>query len=367
MTVLPINAGTVLPDRRRLMLRLAAVIALLAALALALSSLPGLGEVREEFAGSAPGWLVLAFALEAASCLAYVVTIRGVFCRRLPWRLSYEVGMAAQGTNVLLPSGGVGGLALVAWALRRTGMSTERLARRTVAFYLITSSMNFLTAALAGTALAVGLLASGGAPLTLTAVPAVLAITAMAGVLALPRLLVRLQSRPREGRWGKALTVGGAALGEGIGDARLLVRSGRLDVIVGAAAYMLLDVAALAAAFIALGALPPIGVLLLAYVLGQLGALIPIPGGVGGADGALIGMLVLFGTPLAAAAAAVLAYRAFQLGLPALLGALALLRLPGVLRRAADAGAACEQPAAAPAQRAPRRPVRVAPPQVSLG
>ena len=41
--------------------------------------------------------------------------------------------MAAQGTNVLLPSGGAGGLVLAAWALRRTGMPTERLARRSVA------------------------------------------------------------------------------------------------------------------------------------------------------------------------------------------------------------------------------------------
>lgn len=46
----------------------------------------------------------------------------------------------------------------------------------------------------------------------------------------------------------------------------------------------------------------------------------------------MIAALVLYGTPLAPAVAAVLAYRAFQLGLPALLGALAMLRLPGVLR-----------------------------------
>ena len=79
---------------------------------------------------------------------------------------------------------------------------------------------------------------------------------------------------------------------------------------------MAFDVAALGAAFAAIGALPPIGVLLLAYVVGQLGGLIPLPGGVGGADGGLIAALVLYGTPLGAAAAAVLAYRAFQLGLP---------------------------------------------------
>ena len=60
----------------------------------------------------------------------------------------------------------------------------------------------------------------------------------------------------------------------------------------------LFDVAALAAAFAAIGSVPPVGVLLLAYVVGQLGGLIPLPGGVGGADGGLIAALVLYGTPL---------------------------------------------------------------------
>ena len=86
---------------------------------------------------------------------------------------------------------------------------------------------------------------------------------------------------------------------------------------------------------------PELGVLLLAYPLGQLGGLIPLPGGLGGTDGGLIGALVLYGTPLAAAAAAVLAYRVFQLGLPALLGAGALARLPRTVRREPGAAASC--------------------------
>ena len=60
-----------------------------------------------------------------------------------------------------------------------------------------------------------------------------------------------------------------------------------------AVGYMALDLAALAAAFAAIGAVPPLGVLLLAYVLGQLGGLIPLPGGVSGADSGVIGAFVL--------------------------------------------------------------------------
>jgi hypothetical protein len=143
------------------------------------------------------------------------------------------------------------------------------------------------------------------------------------------------------------------ALNGGIRDAIVLARSGNPQIVGGAIGYMAFDVAALGATFAAIGQLPPVGVLLLAYVVGQLGGLIPLPGGVGGADGGLIAALVVYGTPLASAAAAVLAYRAFQLGLPALLGAVSLARLPGVVERAPDTAPLCEprrrQPAAAPA------------------
>ena len=75
--------------------------------ALLISTLPGLDEVRERFAHAEAGWLVVLFFLEVASCLSYVVAFRGVFCTRLGWRFSYEIGMAEQGTNVLVPAGGV--------------------------------------------------------------------------------------------------------------------------------------------------------------------------------------------------------------------------------------------------------------------
>ncbi len=335
-----------LPDRRRLALRVALAVGVVAAAALAVTSLPGLGDVRDRLADASPGWLVLAMVLEIASCLACVVAFRGVFCRRLPWRLSYEVAIAAQGTNVLLPSGGAGGLAVAAWALKRTGMPAERIGRRTVAFYLLTSGVNFATAAVAGALLALGVLAGGGS-LAFTAGPAAGAALAIAVVVALPRLLGSAAgAKERTGRVARALTWMRGALTGGVRDAGLLVRSGNPQIIGGAIGYMLLDVAALAAAFAAIGAVPPVGVLLLAYVVGQLGNLIPLPGGVGGADGGLIAALVLYGTPLSGAAAAVLAYRAFQLGLPALLGGLAVLRLPGVVERAPDTGALCSPPAA---------------------
>jgi len=330
-----------LPERRRLALRLALVVGVLGGLTLAVSSLPGLGEVRDRLSDASPGWLAFGLVLQAGSWLAFIAVFRGVYSRRMPWRLSLAVGAAAQGTNVVLPAGGASGLALGALALRRAGLPSEHLGRRTVALYVLTSSVNFFTAILAGGLVTLGIL-SGGPSWTLSAGPALLAALTIVGVLMAPRLLLGAAVRPRERRLGRLLGAGSAALADGINDARGVVRTRNSAAIGGAIGYMALDLAALTAAFAALGDVPPLGVLMLAYVLGQLGGLIPLPGGVGGTDGGLIAALVIYGTPLGAAAAAVLAYRVFQLGLPALLGAIAMIRLPGILDRAPDLSCAAE-------------------------
>ena len=86
---------------------------------------------------------------------------------------------------------------------------------------------------------------------------------------------------------------------------------------------------------------PPAGVLLVAYLVGQLGSLIPIPGGIGGVDGGLIGTLVLYGVDPADAAVAVIAYRGLLLAIPAILGLPALAILRRRLRDEAHDIAAC--------------------------
>ena len=52
----------------------------------------------------------------------------------------------------LVPASGAGGLALGAWVLHRGGMGGERIARRSVAFFLIKSGVNFVAVAVIGTA-----------------------------------------------------------------------------------------------------------------------------------------------------------------------------------------------------------------------
>lgn len=149
---------------------------------------------------------------------------------------------------MLLPSGGAGGLAVAAWALRRTRMPAERIARRTVAFYVLTSAVNFAAAVLAGGLLAFGILA-GGRSLALTAGPAIAAALVIAGVLALPRALASpAAAEPRHGRAGRILAYARSALSGGIGDAVALARTGNPQIVGGAIGYMAFDAAALAPA-----------------------------------------------------------------------------------------------------------------------
>ncbi len=317
--------------------------------ALLISTLPGLGEVRARFADARPGWLVALFLLEVGSCLAYVMAFRGVFCRRLSWRFSYEIGMAEQGTNVLLPAGGVGGLALGAWALRQGGMGTERIARRSVSFFVLTSTPNFVCAAVLGCALGTGVI-SAEAPVAVSASFGLLALAAIVLVAVLPRILARVgperpPAREPEGRGARARRFArqaAATLVGGVEDTALLLRSRQPYAIFGAVGYMALDVAALAAAFEAFGGTPSFGAFVFGYVIGQLGGLIPLPGGIGGIDGGLIGALTLYGSPLAQATAAVLAYRVVQLGIPAILGSVAFVQLRRTLSREEAPAALCE-------------------------
>src|SRR3954465_12568438 len=71
---------------------------------------PGLASLRDRFAGAQPGWLVFAGLLQLGSCLGYVLAFRGVFCRRMSWRTSTEIGLSELAADSLLSVGGARGL-----------------------------------------------------------------------------------------------------------------------------------------------------------------------------------------------------------------------------------------------------------------
>jgi uncharacterized membrane protein YbhN (UPF0104 family) len=121
--------------------------------------LPGLAALRTRLSHAQPGWIVAGAALKVLSSLGYVVVFRVVFGRRMSRTVSYQIGMSEVGANAVVPTGGAGGLALGAWALKRGGMPTPEIARRTVAFFLLTSVANVAGVVLIGAALGLQVLA----------------------------------------------------------------------------------------------------------------------------------------------------------------------------------------------------------------
>jgi len=306
---------------RRSLLGLGAVVLLVVA---ALVLLPGLGSLRSDLAGAKGSWLVLAAVLQILSCASYVLVFRAVFCRRMSWRTSAEIGFSELAANSLFSFGGTGGLALGAWIMRRGGLAGDHVARRSVAFFLLTSLTNVALLAVGGVALATGALPGARSP-WFGAVPAVVALLGIALALVAGRGASALAGGARRAR----VAAVARAVGDGVAEALELLREGDPALILGALGYLLFDIAMLGVCFVAFGNdVPPLGVLVVAYIIGQLGGLIPIPGGIGGVDGGLIGTLALYGVGPGDAAVAVIAYRGLLLAIPAVLGlpALAILR-----------------------------------------
>lgn len=302
---------------------------------------PGLGEIRSELADADPGWLALAALLEALSFGSYIVMFAPVFCVDLGWRRSWQIGGSELAMGSLVPASGIGGLALGAWVLYRGGMSPERIGRRSVAFFLIKSSVNFVAVAVLGTLLFAGLLGPELSPL-LTALPAAAAIAAIGAVLLIPRLNTATGPGDGDSRLGRAWSSVRRIVTTGTGESIEIIRSRNYRVIAGSLGYWVFDNAVLWASFHAFGFSPEITLILMGYLIGQLGGLLPLPGGIGGIDAGLIAMLILYGIPAAATVAAVFAYRVILFWLPLVLGGIAFLTLrrdmpePGELRACAE-------------------------------
>jgi putative heme transporter len=109
---------------------------------------------------------------------------------------------------------------------------------------------------------------------------------------------------------------------DGVREVPALVRDPRA--VLGAVGFWAGDCAVLWAAFHAVGAAPDVGVVVLGYMLGQLGNALPLPGGVGGVEPVMLGVLTASGVGAAEGAAAIVCYRAIALGVQATLGAVAV-------------------------------------------
>jgi len=299
-------------------------------------------ETRARFGEGNRLWLGAAFAFTILSFGGYMLMFRGIFIgdgTRIGWRASYEITMAGLAATRLFAAGGAGGIALTAWALRRAGMPRRTVADKTLAFLILTYAVYMVALVVVGFGIYFGLL-TGPETFAVTVVPAIFGLSAIVIALALSRVPPDLQGRlegfahrgGRLARLAQRLANAPAAFSAGLREALCHVRR-RDPALLGAIAYWGCNIAVLWACFHAFGQAPPWPVIIQAYFVGFLGNLLPLPGGVGGVDGGMIGALLAFDVEAALAVPAVLAYRLFTFWLPTIPGAIAYFQLRRTVAR----------------------------------
>ena len=312
----------------------------LAFLYFVLPKLLGLNETWNRIQHGNGWWLGLAAVLEVCSFFGYVILFRGVFIRgesRIDWSESYQITMASLAATRLFAAAGAGGIALTAWALRRSGMGTRTVACRMIAFLALLYGVYMVTLVVVGVGLYIGVI-PGEAPFAITIVPAIfgaIVIVLFLGISMLPgdvRRLVSWTGTHRVARLALRLADASATAARGIRTAMDLVRA-REPALLGAVAWWGFDIAVLWACFHAFGGSPPKGVIVMSYFVGMLANTLPLPGGIGGVDGGMIGAFTAFGVDVELSVVAVLAYRAFAFWLPTLPGAVAYLQLRRTVQR----------------------------------
>jgi uncharacterized protein (TIRG00374 family) len=328
--------------RRRLLISVFFVVSAVAFLYFVLPKILGLQETWRRTKDGNLWWIGLGVALEVCSFAGYIALFRAVFVRgesQIDWRASYQITMAGLAATRLFAAAGAGGIALTAWAVRRSGMEARTVACRMVAFMALLYGVYMATLVIAGVGLYVGLF-PGQAPFAITVVPAIfgaVVISVFLAVALLPGDSERLVSRwvsgeGRVSRWATRIATIPATAATGVRTGISLVRS-RDPHLLGAVAWWGFDIAVLWACFHAFGAAPPQAVIVMSYFVGMVGNTLPLPGGIGGVDGGMIGAFTAFGVPVEVSVVSVLAYRAIAFWLPTVPGAIAYLQLRRTVQR----------------------------------
>lgn len=291
----------------------------LLAVAVALA-VPDLRDVLSRATHAQPIWLGVATLLEIGSCLGYVAIVRLVL-HRGPAREVRRLAWAEMAFGAVVPLGGAGGLAVGAWAMRAWGIPWSRVANRSAVIFLLTSAVNVAVLGLAGLGIVIGL----GAVDTRVQYGVVAAVVGLGALAVFGALPWFTGVAPRSMRGGRGFAVA-QRLSDWVRDTAKML-GGRDVRLLGALAYLLLDIAALWACFAAVGQSPPIVALIVGYQIGYLSNLVPIPGAIGVLDGGLLAALHLYGLPLAPAATAIVLYHTLALWLPALGGTIGFVAL----------------------------------------
>jgi len=286
------------------------------------------------------GWplVVLAAVLETLSLAGYVALqhrVIGRADRNIRAKDSYDIALAGTAATRLLPTAGLGGAAVTVWALRARGLRGGEIAERLLAFLLIIYAVYMAALLVFGVAVAAGAVhvASGRLLGALAAVLALAVSAATIALLAAParagRLIERLAGEGRFAAQAERARAQLPVLRSGLRRAAAELRRPH-PAHLGAIAWWAFDIGVLVAMLHAFGAPLSIPVVVLAYFLGTMFNLLPLPGSL---SGGLAGTLVVFGAPAAPALAAVMAYRTIAVWLPASFGVTSLFALRATVAR----------------------------------
>lgn len=311
---------------KRILIGIAVLGALVVAVRLLAPHVEFFGDTWRNVREGDPVWLIVAVVLEGFSFAGYVLVFNATARRaglRLPRFTSWRIVLAGVAATRLLATAGAGGIASTTFALRRHGLDA-RHAGATVAAQIAIIYVWFIALiALSGAALFV--FGRGHSAITIIPAGIALAILLVAG-LGRP-LLRNLADRTseREGKVARFLAAIPGTLDDGVHTVSTLVRE-RDAAIFGGALWWLADAGVLWAACHAFGASPNMLDICMAYLIGQVANLLPVPGGLG-VEAGLLGMLVAFGIPVEIAVPASLTQRLVSTWLPALPGAVALVAI----------------------------------------
>lgn len=282
-----------------------------------------------------PLYVALAVPMEVVSIAGYVVLFWAVYgaaarmttaqgadtpARPLSLRESMQLTTSRLALGDTLPGGGATGFAVQFWALARAGFTAAQISRTTTAFLVLSNTVMTVMIMVLGVLIGAGLVAGDLHP-ALTWIPAAIAAVVVAVILFFAwrgRSFVPPDpdSRPAlTGRFAKLRTTlreVGDRLPPGAYDAMRIIR--RPAAVGGMLANPGFDFVAFYLGIAAVTDPIALPVMLLAYFIGQVGSLIPLPGGIGGVQGLAIGVLVAGGMEAHSATAGVLVWTGVALG-----------------------------------------------------
>jgi len=298
---------------------------------LVLRLIPTLNQALTSLKSVSWGWVVGAIALEVVSETGFVVSWRRIVdpdkvLQRdgRGWRMDQRVAWAQLGGGLLVPGGSLGGMGVGGWILHRFGMPTEVIAEREFNLSFLNTGMSALALIVFGVGLATGIFA-GEDRLLLTLLPAAGAACGIGVALFVAHRASAYATRLQAKHAKIASSIN--TLADAVDDTkRVLFHRGGLTTVLGAVAYLGLEILILWLALLAVGAhpTPAFAIVVMAYVIGALGGSLPLPASIG-TIGGIAGMLIVYGVHHDPAVAAVLLHQAIGLLVPLAGGTIAYI------------------------------------------